>query len=81
MRQIMTKIQQLSPSHDFGADVENGIDLLLQYRHLLDQADIKQRLECQGSHAVWNCRELSGIFKCHFQTSNVGNLDKVVEMS
>jgi hypothetical protein len=26
--------------------------------------------------------ELSGIFKCHFQTSdNVGNLDKVVEMS
>jgi hypothetical protein len=39
-------------------------------------------IRIQGSHAVWNCRELSGIFKCHFQTScNVGNLNKVVEMS
>lgn len=46
MRQIMTKIQQLSPGQDFSMDVENGIELLLQYRHLLDQADIKQRWDC-----------------------------------
>jgi hypothetical protein len=42
----------------------------------------KCEYDLQGSHAVWNCLEMSGIFKCHFQTSyNVGNLDKVVEMS
>lgn len=43
MRQIMVKIQQLNPGPDFSSDVEKGIDMLLQYRHLLDQADIKHR--------------------------------------
>ncbi|KAK7109542.1 mediator of RNA polymerase II transcription subunit 24-like [Littorina saxatilis] len=46
MRQIMTKIQQLSPGPDFSSEVECGIELLLQYHHLLDQADIKQRWDC-----------------------------------
>ncbi|XP_076472709.1 mediator of RNA polymerase II transcription subunit 24-like [Babylonia areolata] len=46
MRQIMTKIQQQSSGSDFSAEVESGIELLLQYRHLLDQADIKQHWDC-----------------------------------
>ncbi|XP_025096611.1 mediator of RNA polymerase II transcription subunit 24-like isoform X2 [Pomacea canaliculata] len=46
MRQIMVKIQQLNPGPDFSSDVEKGIDMLLQYRHLLDQADIKHRWDC-----------------------------------
>jgi hypothetical protein len=32
--------------------------------------------DMQGLHAVWNCLEMSGIFKCHFQTFY--NSDKVV---
>ncbi|KAL8611936.1 hypothetical protein ACOMHN_034065 [Nucella lapillus] len=46
MRQIMTKIQQQSSGSDFSMEVESGIELLLQYRHLLDQADIKQHWDC-----------------------------------
>nr|KAG5701608.1 hypothetical protein BaRGS_019297 [Batillaria attramentaria] len=43
MRQVMQKIQQLSGGPDFSSDVEQGIDMLQQYRHLLDRADIKQK--------------------------------------
>ena len=39
----MVKIQQLSGGPDFCSEVESGIELLLQHRHLLDQADVKQR--------------------------------------
>ncbi|KAK7489537.1 hypothetical protein BaRGS_00019171 [Batillaria attramentaria] len=46
MRQVMQKIQQLSGGPDFSSDVEQGIDMLQQYRHLLDRADIKQKWDC-----------------------------------
>lgn len=46
MRQVMQKVQQLSPGPDFSSDVEQGVDMLMQYRHLLDRADIKQKWDC-----------------------------------
>ncbi|XP_041367301.1 mediator of RNA polymerase II transcription subunit 24-like isoform X2 [Gigantopelta aegis] len=48
MPHILTKMQQLSIGADFRVELERGFDLFLNYIHLLDLTDIKQKYDCVG---------------------------------
>ncbi|XP_067650609.1 mediator of RNA polymerase II transcription subunit 24-like isoform X2 [Haliotis asinina] len=46
--QILVKMQLQSSGRDFSAELEQGFEMILNYIHLLDLTDIKQKYECLG---------------------------------